>query len=454
MADYASNTFQYNGQRYAIVATFYNFIDGERKKSCALDILAMKRFEYVNELNNLLLTGSILYTDKYGIVDQFIEEPYPWCDIFLCEVEEQFDNSIAISKFSDTNKFQHTFLINNIEILNREKSIVDYRINLISSKLFNCMTNIEYSNYGGSPVPIFEILKICIAQAKLTPDISFDNVKTNVSLPYITTGNDNLFSVFEYLMRRLYYLEQRDDSLKFLMYNDQSDTYQLVDLKDSNSCPGSFAIVVSFFKSSAEHVAQQDPVNFGVVTKLPKSKMIPTLFHQDMSTFEYDSNQFGNTPFAEDENSVYFNNKFEVGTSTKPKIQTMPKVEGLTYKHYGSTWSNRVDFYHDYVQDLVDSNSLIVNAVADINRKPGSIVTIGVDRSTKDLEHDDPQSMDDLKRRYQTFEGAWIASKVRHIVEPNAGSGGNGQYRQNLVLVRNFLNETEKDGLETGGGNK
>ena len=43
---------------------------------------------------------------------------------------------------------------------------------------------------------------------------------------------------------------------------------------------------------------------------------------------------------------------------------------------------------------------------------------------------------------------------MRHIVEPNAGSGGNGQYRQNLVLVRNFLNETEKDGLETGGGNK
>lgn len=65
----------------------------------------MKRFEYVNELNNLLLTGSILYTDKYGIIDQFIEEPYPWCDIFLCEVEEQFDSSIAISKFSDTNKF-------------------------------------------------------------------------------------------------------------------------------------------------------------------------------------------------------------------------------------------------------------------------------------------------------------------------------------------------------------
>ena len=145
--------------------------------------------------------------------------------MFLYEIEESFDNNISISKFSDTNRFQHTFLINNIEILNREKSIVDYRINLVSSKLLNCMTNIEYSNYGGSPVPIFEILKICIAQAKLSPDKSFDNVKTNVSLPYITTGNDNLFSVFEYLMRRLYYLEKRDDSLKFLMYNDQRDTY-------------------------------------------------------------------------------------------------------------------------------------------------------------------------------------------------------------------------------------
>lgn len=454
MADYASNAFQYNGQKYSIVVTFYNFIDGQRKKSCALDILSMKKFEYVNELNNLLLTGSILYTDKHGTVDQFLEEPYPWCDVFLYEIEESFDNNISISKFSDTNRFQHTFLINNIEILNREKSIVDYRINLVSSKLLNCMTNIEYSNYGGSPVPIFEILKICIAQAKLSPDKSFDNVKTNVSLPYITTGNDNLFSVFEYLMRRLYYLEQRDDSLKFLLYNDQRDTYQLVDLKDSNSCPGSFAMMVSFFKSSSEHVVQQDPVNFGVVTKLPRSELIPTFFQQDMSTFEYNSNQFGNSPFSEDENLVYFNNKFEVGISTKPRIQALPKAEGLTYKHYGSAWSNQIDFYHDYAQDLFDSNSLVVNVVADINRKPGSIVTIGIDRTTIDLEHDDPQSMDDLKRKYQSFEGPWIASKVRNIVEPNGGSGGNGQFRQNVVLIRNFLNETEEQQMEAAGGNK
>ena len=69
MADYASNSFQYNGTRYTLLVTMYNLVDGERKKSCALDIMALDTFEYTNELNDLLLHGSIVYTDKHGLVD-------------------------------------------------------------------------------------------------------------------------------------------------------------------------------------------------------------------------------------------------------------------------------------------------------------------------------------------------------------------------------------------------
>ncbi len=53
-------------------------------------------------------------------------------------------------------------------------------------------------------------------------------------------------------------------------------------------------MVVSFFKTSAEHMAQQEPVNFGVVTKHPKSKFLPSIFAQEMFGFEYDSNRFTN----------------------------------------------------------------------------------------------------------------------------------------------------------------
>lgn len=69
MADYASNSFVYNRERYTLLVTLYNLVDGKREKSCALDIMALDKFEYTNELNDLLLHGSITYTDKHGLVD-------------------------------------------------------------------------------------------------------------------------------------------------------------------------------------------------------------------------------------------------------------------------------------------------------------------------------------------------------------------------------------------------
>ena len=266
-------------------------------------------------------------------------------------------------------------------------------------------------------------------------------------MSYITNGDDNLFTIFSYLMRRLYYFESRDDSLKFLVYNEQSTMYQLVDIKNSSSNTGQFEIIVSFFKTSTEHMAQQEPVNFGVVTKHPKSAFTSTLFTQDMMAFEYESNEFKNMPFAEDENIAYFSNKFDA-PKTKPKIGNIPAMQNMSFKHRASTWKNDIDLYHDYQQAMFETNSLVVNAVGEITRKPGSIVTIAVDRSSKDLNGNRTEDLNNLKTRYKAFEGPWFASKVRHIIEPNRGPEGNGSYRQNVVLFRNFINEAQQEKIE------
>jgi len=42
-------------------------------------------------------------------------------------------------------------------------------------------------------------------------------------------------------------------------------------MKSASTSTGNYELVVSFFKSSTEHLAQQEPVNFGVVTKMPKT---------------------------------------------------------------------------------------------------------------------------------------------------------------------------------------
>lgn len=69
MADYASNAFMYNGTRYVLMVNLYTLEDGKKTNSCSLDIMGLDTFEYTNELNDLLLHGRIVYTDKFGIVD-------------------------------------------------------------------------------------------------------------------------------------------------------------------------------------------------------------------------------------------------------------------------------------------------------------------------------------------------------------------------------------------------
>ena len=87
---------------------------------------------------------------------------------------------------------------------------------------------------------------------------------------------------------------------------------------------------------------------------------------------------------------------------------------------------------------MFESNALVINSVGDILRKPGALININVDRTPKDLDGEESEELDRLKSRYKSFEGPWIASKVRHIIEPNKGPEGNGSYRQNIVLMRNF----------------
>ena len=81
-------------------------------------------------------------------------------------------------------------------------------------------------------------------------------------------------------------------------------------MKKPDTSTGNYEMAVSFFKSSLEHLAQQEPINFGIVTKTPRSKMTYSLFTTDVYTFDYDSNRLEHQLFSNEENNSYFNNKF------------------------------------------------------------------------------------------------------------------------------------------------
>ena len=75
--------------------------------------------------------------------------------------------------------------------------------------------------------------------------------------------NDNLFSSTNYLLHKLYYNPIRDDSIKFIVFDWFDSKYRLLDLKNKDTFVGTFATMLSFFKSNNEMLIQQEPTNFG-----------------------------------------------------------------------------------------------------------------------------------------------------------------------------------------------
>lgn len=71
----------------------------------------------------------------------------------------------------------------------------------------------------------------------------------------MTNGNDDLFTVSKYLLNRLYYTKDRDDSLKFVMYDEHAEKYKLFDVKNiETQKSGLNSIILAMNKSTLEHM--------------------------------------------------------------------------------------------------------------------------------------------------------------------------------------------------------
>jgi len=196
------------------------------------------------------MTGSITYTDRYGIVDKYLEKQFPYCRILFSETEKKIEDSIETEKLSETNRLQHDFFISKIDIKERQNNIITYCIHLVSVNWFKLIGNISYSNYSRRPETVIELIKTALALNGLEVDKeTFDKVKTDVKMNFITNGNDNTLTVIKHLLSRLYYYDTKDPALKFLYYNDIKDKFELFDFMNKETSNATYSLILSMFKT-------------------------------------------------------------------------------------------------------------------------------------------------------------------------------------------------------------
>lgn len=434
--DFSGQTFRYGGKKYTFQATLRSI---DEEVNVVLDNNAVKVFEYESELNSLLIRGSIEYTDAYGNVDKLLEKPGSYCEIAFVENEQEFDGTLTIEKLSDTNKFYGTFLVENIGITDRRSNQIDYKIDLVSSNVYKCSAVVDYSNYAVGKQPVFDILKACLVQSGFEPDKdSFDAVKSPVKLNYITNGNDDIASVVKYLFSKLYYYSDRDDSLKFMLWNETTSKPQLFDIKDKSTSTGVYSVVLSLLKSKHESLTQEEQNRIATVTRLPMSQSMKTVFDTQVSDYDYGKNAFVTRDITSKNLARYFNATYDSETKLLEKQQPVSRQSGQNYLRRGAYWNNDFNCYGDMVRVLTKYNALLIETSGEILRKPAAMVDVAIDRDTHEVTTEDPKKLEDLMTRYRGLEGTWFASRVHHYVYPQQS-----KYRQWLALVRNYTIDLE-----------
>ena len=164
-----------------------------------LDNNAVGGFEYEASMNGLTYSGSLVYTDNVGKLDQLFKGGQCGCIVYISEADQQ-DNQEA-----EKRKVIYGFWVDTVQVLERRQQIIRYRINLVGVNMQKCMANIAYSNYGKQAESCLDIFKTCIvASGQDVDQDSFNAVKSDVSINYITNANDNLFTVTKHLFGKMY----------------------------------------------------------------------------------------------------------------------------------------------------------------------------------------------------------------------------------------------------------
>lgn len=137
--------------------------------------------------------------------------------------------------------------------------------------------------------------------------------------------------------------------------------------------------------------------------------------------------------------SEYYNSR---SISVQPRYVPYKPLPSRSYERVDSYWNSRWEPYNDFINDLFESDAVVVNTVGQIQRKPGSVIVI---LFSKDVQHDNENYSikEEYEQRYQGLEGEWIIGRVRNIIYP-----AEGRYRQNLLLIRNFCNKVVNNAPE------
>lgn len=392
-----------NGFAYEYNVVVQSF---EKEKS-TVDPINQKDIQLIqfsNKLNQLYMDGIIEFTDTTGHFDKYMYLQYSFVNINIKEYSKIESGDIKMGYVRS--KFNHDFLIDRIQILERNESNVKYRFYLVTSKILNLIRKIEYSSYGKGMDVTDHLKTFLVDFDEMEIGKTIEENKDGIVIEYITNGNDDFFSLFRFLMNRLYYSGKRFlGQLRYLYLDINTNKYEWFIPDKTSSRFRSILIGAQEKGLDRMMLGDNGEVRLGSVINKPKVQAIRSIYEQRMTTYDIASNSFSKDVLL----SKTLVNMYGTDNQSKQGV-----VQNLMFdKNYVnniSQWDNDNANYFDFVSNQIDQNSVIFETSGQLDSLPSDIVGVKIMDKAKD-EHSNI--------KYGEIEGIWFISKTTQIFRPN-----------------------------------
>lgn len=321
-------------------------------------------------MNEFVQTGHIIYVDDRQILDPLIGKTMAGFHVTANQSVSSFDES--------QRTFDFEMLVDQIDIVDRSGSSVKYKIHLTDRNILGLTKNVQFSGHSKKGKKnVGQIILELFRQVGLKfNEKTISGIETN--LDYITQADDNVMTAFRYLMRRdFYYGDTRSRAVNVVLYNRNSGEYGMYNVNDpsegvewieaGNSLDGvsNFATLSMFDHDQLEKNLNKRNLNLETLSLKGKIGVVESFTNVNMKTFSIDGGWGEYTISPQQIQSFY--------SSGSPKDPRNQGVQSLLLGHERnrSTWSNDMNLYEEQVDNLINSDSLVITKEGNLARNPG-----------------------------------------------------------------------------------
>lgn len=149
----------------------------------------------------------------------------------------------------------HSFLVDNIEIVKNDETAITYTIHLTGIEYQTLLNHVDYTDYNqDSPKNLVELLKTMLVEyGKGEVDDDFEKVQSGVRFHYMSSGNDTVQTSIDYILQKQFFISDKTDSgLKFLTYDIMDGKFKIFQIgSPANKDSKLFTILLNMDNNSA-----------------------------------------------------------------------------------------------------------------------------------------------------------------------------------------------------------